>query len=217
MTTPQRRLQSTTTAASEAAKDEELDVHGAVQERVLTHPSRPDLFYHLLDPPTPISLDEPAYAMSFLEELDDLAAKSAAGSVLGWIPARKAETGMTGWEEFGENPAFMPILHETIYAAIRDCIDPVWVNGAINIGDGWMHIYDQRNPPPAGRIPTPDDIIGTVLVQDGVAQADTYQKCPSYRLYSPEYGLLQLTPHLHERLLQSLGRVTSVEKGSVSP
>ena len=48
---------------------------------------------------------------------------------------------------------------------------------------------DERHPAPLGRICDPDDIIGTVLVEDGRVKADTYQAMPSYRVYTPVSSL----------------------------
>lgn len=79
---------------------------------------------------------------------------------------------------------FLPVLHESNKAALRDELDEIWINGAKQIQQGWMHIHgiqnfwfrrttwkltslvDQRNIPALGRIGDPDDIIATVLVQN---------------------------------------------------
>lgn len=64
----------------------------------------------------------------------------------------------------------------------------------------WLHIGDERNPPPWGRIPKPEDIIGSVLLQDGQIQAGTYQAMPAYRLVTNK-GLMQLSRPLEQCLL----------------
>lgn len=79
---------------------------------------------------------------------------------------------------------FLPVLHESNIAALRDDVDEIWINGAMQIQQGWMHIHgiqkfwfrrttwkltslvDQRNIPALGRIGDPDDIIATVLVEN---------------------------------------------------
>ncbi|ORZ09910.1 hypothetical protein BCR42DRAFT_334337 [Absidia repens] len=66
--------------------------------------------------------------------------------------------------------------------------------------EGWLHVGDERNPPPWGRIPKPEDIIGSVLLQDGQIQAKTYQAMPAYRLVTNK-GLMQLSPALEQCLL----------------
>lgn len=56
---------------------------------VFPDPNRPDLFYHVVNPPTPISKSLPAFAISFLQHSPPRVDSS---TVLGWLPA---ETYMT--------------------------------------------------------------------------------------------------------------------------
>lgn len=56
---------------------------------VFPDPNRPDLFYHVVDPPTPISKSLPAFSISFLQHSPPRVDSS---TVLGWLPA---ETYMT--------------------------------------------------------------------------------------------------------------------------
>jgi len=52
---------------------------------VFPDPNRPDLFYHLVNPPTPLSSSLPAFALSFL----DTAPPSVnSPTVIGWLPAQ---------------------------------------------------------------------------------------------------------------------------------
>ncbi|KAJ7253066.1 hypothetical protein B0H12DRAFT_1117304 [Mycena haematopus] len=79
-----------------------------------------------------------------------------------------------------------------------------------------MHIHDERNVPALGRIGDPDDIIASVLVEDGEVgaqctipdsasdyscqiRAETYQAMPSYRICTSD-GPTQLTPGLAQKL-----------------
>ncbi|KAI7867132.1 hypothetical protein BDF14DRAFT_1727026 [Spinellus fusiger] len=68
--------------------------------------------------------------------------------------------------------------------------------------EGWLHIADERNPPPWGRIPFPEDIIGSVLVNQGVIQANTYEPMPAHRLVTAS-GLFCLSSPLAKCLLQA--------------
>ncbi|EAU84131.1 hypothetical protein CC1G_08672 [Coprinopsis cinerea okayama7 len=190
-----------------------LDLAGL--PRLFTSPTRPDVYYHLQVPPTPFSATEGVYAVSFLDEPGVV--REVDGVVVGWVgvggvgelaasPAGGGKKEGEIWREFRENPVFRSLLHETVYAALRDGVDDVWVGAAKQVGSGWMHVHDQRNPPPLGRIGDPDDIIGTVLVEDGVVKADTYQPMPSYRFWTKD-GLMMLTDGLRERLVQSCRRV----------
>lgn len=83
--------------------------------------------------------------------------------------------------------AFVQLLHEAVTSGLEDGVDDMQKNGAIQLQQGWMHIHgrilfsncrmsdppmklrysDERNPPPLGRIGDADDILGTVLVENG--------------------------------------------------
>ena len=56
---------------------------------VFPDPNRPDLFYHVVNPPTPLSKSLPAFAVSFLHHSPPRVDSS---TILGWLPA---ETYMT--------------------------------------------------------------------------------------------------------------------------
>lgn len=69
-------------------------------------PSRPDLFYHLLDDPNPS-----VYALSFLSS-PPLSPRSA--TILGWLPAvteATTEDVDAGLNDFVENRASVPYIH----------------------------------------------------------------------------------------------------------
>jgi hypothetical protein len=69
-------------------------------------PDRPDVFYHLFRPPTPLSSRIEAYALSFL---DRPPTKLDAAAVIGWLPA-ESETGSdadAGLNDFKENGAYV--------------------------------------------------------------------------------------------------------------
>ena len=74
---------------------------------------------------------------------------------------------------------------------------------------------DQRNPPPLGRIPDPDDIIASIRVEDGKLITESYQAMPSYRLCTND-GVCQLTDGLMDRLKLVLSQVADAEQSSVS-
>lgn len=59
----------------------------------------------------------------------------------------------------------------------------------------WLHINDERNPPPWGRIAYPEDIIGSVEIKDGVIQKGTYQPMPAHRLMT-RHGIFKLSDTL---------------------
>jgi hypothetical protein len=59
-------------------------------DTVFPDPNRPDLFYHLVHAPTPVSRTLPAYAVSFLKATPP-SVNSAA--ILGWLPAQTHASG----------------------------------------------------------------------------------------------------------------------------
>ncbi|EPQ51902.1 hypothetical protein GLOTRDRAFT_80907 [Gloeophyllum trabeum ATCC 11539] len=169
------------------------------QPQSFADPTRPDLFYHLLPPPTPLSPTAPAFALSFLPSPPPSATSC---TIIGWLPAEGAGE-QAGLNDFVENPAFRDVLHEAIKEGLQEGVDDVQRNGAAALQEGWMHIHDARNPPALGRIGDPDDILASVRVEHGKVLASTYQPMPSYRLATAD-GLTTLTPALAAKLLAVL-------------
>ncbi|KAF9011889.1 hypothetical protein BDQ17DRAFT_1396930 [Cyathus striatus] len=188
-------------------------------------PSRPDLYYHFLDPPTPLSASLPAFALSFLSEPPNYPESPV---VVGWLPAtyeadysKEDDLGLekqqdAGLNDFKENPKFTEVLHQAIKEALREKADIIWINGAKQLQNGWMHIQDQRNIPALGRIGDPDDIIASVLVKDSEILTDTYQPMPAYRLCTAD-GVTQLTPGLQAKLNEIIRRMQEHEKATINP
>ena len=69
-------------------------------QRSFPDPDRPDLFYHLFDPPTPLSNNLPVFALSFLPAMPTSVDSCA---VIGWLPAASP-----GQEESAGLNDFMP-------------------------------------------------------------------------------------------------------------
>lgn len=67
----------------------------------------------------------------------------------------------------------------------------------------WLHVADERNPPPWGRIPLPEDIFGSVLLSKGVIQPQTYQRMPSHRFVTSN-GLFKLSDPMQRILYNTL-------------
>ncbi|KAL4076902.1 hypothetical protein V8B97DRAFT_1944203 [Scleroderma yunnanense] len=110
----------------------------------ISDPSRPDLFYHLISIPHAVgpSVSTPAYALSFLSSPPP---SSKSATVIGWLPAvaPEAVTGdvEAGLNDFVENPDFRHILQEAVRQGLREAVDEVWTNNALQLQYGWMHIY----------------------------------------------------------------------------
>lgn len=187
-----------------------------------SEPSRPDLFYHIVQAPTPISKTLPAYALSFSSEKPP---SSLSTTIIGWLPAQeKAREGTPGSQsnagdatlaDFVVNPAFVDVLHSAIKDGLTEGVDEIQKAGAMQTVEGWMHIHDERNLPALNRIGEPDDIIGTVLVENSEIRPETYQPMPAYRLVTAD-GLMQLTPGLAQKLKDTLAKIAEAEKSSLS-
>ncbi|KAJ6463888.1 hypothetical protein C8R45DRAFT_1024510 [Mycena sanguinolenta] len=181
----------------------------STSNRSFTDPARPDLHYHLVDPPSPLSSNLPAFALSFLESAP---LSSTSSAVLGWLPAATTSNDHeAGLNDFKENPEFRVLLHQVIQDGLREKVDEIQISGGIQLGNGWMHIHDERNVPALGRIGDPDDIIASVLVEDGEIRAETYQAMPAYRICTSD-GPTQLTSGLAQKLRVVLEERAKSEK-----
>jgi len=171
-------------------------------------PTRPNLFYHFLEPPTPLSEVVPVYALSFLSSVPS----PDSSTIIGWLPAQtQSHTDEAGLNDFQENPKFRQLLHEAVKRGLDADVDDIQRNGALQLQQGWMHIHDDRNIPALGRIGDVDDIIASVLVEDGKIKPETYQPMPSYRLCTSD-GITQLTDGLREHLRKFLMQRVEMEK-----
>lgn len=174
-------------------------------------PSRPDLLYHLVDPPTPVSSSAPAFALSFLSSPPPT---SDSSTIIGWLPAESNHSSQgqeAGLNDFKENSKFRGLLHDSIKEGLTEEVDDIQINGALQLREGWMHIHDARNIPALGRIGDPDDILASVLVQDSKIIPETYQPMPSYRFCTAD-GVIQLTPGLMQKLHARLAQMANSEK-----
>ncbi|KAG2108448.1 uncharacterized protein F5147DRAFT_576694 [Suillus discolor] len=199
------RLLSAHTAsrvASPTSRTHTLFARYSTSNSVISDPSRPDLFYH----PVSLPMVGSAYAVSFLTQPPPTPDSC---SVVGWLPAETAgkADAEAGLNDFVENPKFRVIMHEAIQTGLQEKVDDIWINAALQLQQGWMHIHgitknnvvDNRNLPALGRIGDPDDIIASVLVQDSKILPDTYQSMPSYRLCTSD-GPTLLTEGLAAKL-----------------
>lgn len=123
---------------------------------------------------------------------------------MGWAPlnALGNDIDLSLPDRFQENPGFIAQVHKVLSSAVVD--DPDLQALAAYSKTGYMHVADQRNPPPFGRIPIPEDIIGSVLVKDGAMVPGTYAPMDSaYRLVTPD-GIMRLDEYLHRRLVEHI-------------
>jgi hypothetical protein len=143
--------------------------------------------------------------------LADAPPSPESSTALGWLPAETpGDDGNAGLNDFVENPRFLPLLHKAISEGLAEAVDDIQVAGALQLGNGWMHVHDERNIPPLNRIGDPDDILASVRVENGKIIAETYQAMPSYRLCTA-HGVTQLTEGLASKL-QSLLEARACEE-----
>jgi hypothetical protein len=82
--------------------------HNQATGTVVADPRRPYLFYHLVQPPTPLAPASDLFALSFLSQPPPNAEASA---IIGWIPAPNGASSLSpeqlaqrlSWREFREN------------------------------------------------------------------------------------------------------------------
>ncbi|KAG7451471.1 NADH:flavin oxidoreductase/NADH oxidase [Guyanagaster necrorhizus] len=129
------------------------------------------------------------------------------GLVWAWAEELGVDVAIANQIYWGFYDKFRDVLHQAIQEGLREGVDEVQQNGATQLQNGWMHIHDERNIPPLGRIGDPDDIVASVLVENGNILANTYQPMPAYR-FCTSHGVIQLTPGLSQKLrtlLEQLG------------
>jgi len=76
--------------------------------KVFSDPRRPEVFYHLVQPPTPVSPTSKVYALSFLSRP---LPNAESATILGWVPSPSELKGKSPeetienleWRDFREN------------------------------------------------------------------------------------------------------------------
>ncbi|OZJ04646.1 hypothetical protein BZG36_02046 [Bifiguratus adelaidae] len=151
-------------------------------------------------PPTKESVSQ-RLAVSFLPQdaLAKVTAEKAQKVIVGWVSKPSA---VISPDDFLENKPFVDFLHSVIEDRVGKLDDPALKAFAEWQGQGWMHIADERNPAPWGRIPLPEDIFGSILLKEGKIQDGTYQRNPTHRIVS-QNGLFQLSEPLLNELVKA--------------
>ena len=73
---------------------------------------------------------------------------------------------------------------------------------------GYVHVYDQRAVPAYGRIPEPQDIFGSLLVdRQGKVVEGSWERNAAYRVLTGMGGLTRLSPWLVEKVREELGKM----------
>ncbi|KAJ1725197.1 hypothetical protein LPJ53_000620 [Coemansia erecta] len=100
-------------------------------------------------------------------------------------------------QDFSENRSFWPQVQQVLEKYAHE--DPELQSQAAFFKSGWMNISDGRNPPPPGRTGDPEDILGSVLVEDKEIKQGSFQANLAHRLVTRN-GLFQLPKYLQQRL-----------------
>ncbi|CAO3663996.1 unnamed protein product [Umbelopsis vinacea] len=161
--------------------------------------SRPDVHYHAADDKQAGKQKYPVSFLSHKELPEGRSIENYSRAVIGWSTSERQINPST----FAENEEFAELMHKVIGENIHTIDDPSLKGMAEWQQEGWLHIADERNPPPWGRIPLPEDIFGSVLLSKGVIQPQTYQRMPSHRFVTSN-GLFKLSDPMQRILYNTL-------------
>jgi hypothetical protein len=101
-------------------------------------------------------------------------------------------------ESFHPNPKFVQVLHEFLVETVPQ--QPGFAADAQAGGDGWIYVFDQRTPDPAGEVPL-EDIVGGFEIKGG--RIAGYRPNQKHLLYSRR-GLFNLGAGLNDAFLKYL-------------
>ncbi|CCG82421.1 Putative uncharacterized protein [Taphrina deformans PYCC 5710] len=125
-------------------------------------------------------------------------------AVVGYAPLNKdgTDVDLSRPSRFRINPSFIEALNEVCLKHAHD--DPICQAMAATQDSGHLHIADEKNPPPYGRIPYPEDIIGTIRIEHGkLVRGSFVPMREAYRPVSGE-GIVKLSEYLEGRMLSLL-------------
>ncbi|ODQ54113.1 hypothetical protein SAICODRAFT_6408 [Saitoella complicata NRRL Y-17804] len=170
------------------------------QARFLQSKKYPQIYLHSAE--AAVATDKPMMSVSFLSK-----PPMHPDNTLGWAPldSKIQDIDLSPVSKFQENPSFLPRFQSHIRTHLPQ--DPITLATASSNGDGWIHIADERNPPPYGRIPYPEDIVGTVRVEGGEVKVTTYESGDqAYRVVSAN-GPPKLAKWLHGKVVEEMEKL----------
>lgn len=125
-------------------------------------------------------------------------------AVVGYVPLLSSgkDIDLSSPSKVRLNPAFQTALNEVCKQYAHE--DPILQAMAATQDSGHLHIADEKNPPPYGRIPYPEDIIGTCRIEHGRLIKDTFT--PMREAYRPvsSNGVVKLSEFLEKRMISLL-------------
>lgn len=160
--------------------------------RLFTSPAYPHVYVHKQGPKQA--------AVSYLPSTPSEASRA----VVGYAPLNSSGTDidLSKPSKFRINPTFIEALNETCAAHGHE--DPILQAMAAAQDSGHLHIADEKNPPPYGRIPYPEDIVGSIRIEHGKLIKGTFQAMKeAYRPVSGN-GVVKLSEYLEWKMLALL-------------
>ncbi|KAM0746917.1 hypothetical protein T439DRAFT_329192 [Meredithblackwellia eburnea MCA 4105] len=188
----------------------------AIARETIASSSYPGLFYHSVPDSTT------RYSVSFLPHpAPDLAFSPTTIGILNPASSTGLEGALGSLKEhqeagvppllpsnFEENKEFKELLHDVLREAVWD--DLALQTEATVRGEGFIHLTDYRNPADLNRVPAPDDIVASILVQDGKLVPGSYEPSMTHRTVTMD-GMMRLGEELMVVLRSKLEVVRGVE------
>ncbi|BGP39599.1 hypothetical protein JCM10449v2_003550 [Rhodotorula kratochvilovae] len=112
---------------------------------------------------------------------------------------------------FADNPDWLRLVHDILREHVEG---DLWLQTQAKAlhDDTHLHIADERAPADTNRVPSPQDILASVLVQDGKLVGASYEpNRVAYRVVT-EDGLMRLPQALLDRVKKACVKVREVEE-----
>jgi len=129
-------------------------------------------------------------------QLSLLPVRTASALCLGTCATRQPDVGTVR-----ENRAFVPLVQRILAPVCHR--DPGLMASATAVGEGFLHLVDERAPLVYGRTAEPEDILLSVRADGGRIVEGSAQAAMAYRPWTL-HGPMTLSPFLHARLLEGL-------------
>ncbi|PWN52658.1 hypothetical protein IE53DRAFT_307832, partial [Violaceomyces palustris] len=154
--------------------------------------------------PEPPSSSESESIIAYL--LPQSSSSSSSSSSMASFQDSPSEYARQNPDRVRTNPVFWSRFH-TILKEELVPKDPVVEFEASVRSNGWLHIYDERQPLNPGRIGTPENIIASVAFVDGELKMESYQINKSYVFLTGSDGPLQIKDEWRKVLSQKFREV----------
>ncbi|KAI9104829.1 hypothetical protein DFS34DRAFT_604677 [Phlyctochytrium arcticum] len=156
--------------------------------------------------PYPLHVHAPTNSLSFLSSQDLKDRALVSKQIIGWVTKEVPSVDKLGPASFKANREFEELIQEVLAEWVTH--DEGFQGLAQHQKVGFLNINDQRTPSPWGRVSDPEDILGTIQLDNGKLVSGSYEGMPTHRLVSGN-GLFQLSELLHGKLLDKLRSLAS--------